>query len=80
MIDDRPSVIPPSAASTRRADLHVVPSPAPQRPSVRELLAELAGIEDTLRTCPLSERRAALAREEAILVQLHSIVPGPEPA
>ena len=57
-------------------------------PSVRQLLTELAGLEDELRECPAAERRAALERERAILSELHALNPthaaepdpSPEPA
>jgi hypothetical protein len=48
-----------------------------QSPSVRELLTELAALEDATRTTgvPRHERLAALAREQEIIDELHRRCP-----
>ncbi len=52
-----------------------------QSPSVRELLTELAALEDATRTTggPRRERLAALAREQEIIDELHRRCPDGAP-
>jgi hypothetical protein len=64
---DRAGAVPPLAA----VSTPVAAAAEPAGSSVRELLTELAGLEDMLRDGPVCEQQAALTREQEILEELH---------
>jgi hypothetical protein len=83
--------VPESPAPTGLAGLGLAAAEDPTSPSVRELLTELAALEDAMRGPhrsaalrpgePNAEWRAALAREQEIIDELHRRCPeAPQPS
>ena len=65
----------PDATASEASSATAAPPTAPAEQSVRELLAELANLEDALRGATACADPTVVAREQEILAELHRRYP-----